>query len=383
MKCPNCGFNQPDDLIFCAKCGVNILDYVKKRRKKRLIQLCILCLIVGSIFAITIIGHKPKEKSTPLIQENTTGFSKPQPPKVPHQATPKKVKRKVKVSSQSPPTKKELSLTALPATRSNTAQVPFKPENLAKVEEEVKKANEPLTAKDWFRKGLALDDDSDEEIKCYLEALKLNPKFAPAHYRLGAIYFRQADYDVADEHFIKFLQFATKREREQYDIHVFYSPEEVEDMLFAQEKTGEEAISEEKKQSPEKSEEVKTAIPFTSFKNHVLVSVLLNNKANVLMLVDTGAGMTLLSTDMARNLGLDTEEGGVVRLRALDRDISAKTSKLSSIKLAEIEKKDFPIAIFPIKLGKKGPKGILGMDFLKGLDVHIDSQNQKLFLAPH
>ncbi len=384
MICPNCGFNQPDDLDFCAKCGVNVKEYARKKRKKRALQLLMVLCLAGIILAFSFFIQKPDKKTPPFQQKSPSSVSqKPAPPELLVRRSPRPKQAKSGPAVEHKP-KSDSFVPALagPLSPPGNKEPEKKTRITAPSAEETAKTPETLTAKDWFEKGLALDDDSEEEIHCYLEALKLNPKFAPAHYRLGAIYFRQADYDTADQHFLKFLRFASKEDKDLYDIHVFYSPEEVEDMLLYQDKPGRESEEEETKASAEKSEEVKTAIPYTSFKNHVLVNVILNESLHELMLLDTGAGMTLLSAQTAKKLGLiNVDQGKFVTLRVLDRDIKARTSRLSSIKIAGIEKKDFPVAIYPIRLGNKGPKGILGMDFLKGLDFHIDSQNHKLYIS--
>ena len=96
-----------------------------------------------------------------------------------------------------------------------------------------KKESEQLSAKQWFEKGYELDDDSEAEIECYLKAKELDPKFAPASFRLAAIYFRQANYELADREFASFLKNATDEDRQNYDIYVFYSSADVERLSAA------------------------------------------------------------------------------------------------------------------------------------------------------
>ena len=78
---------------------------------------------------------------------------------------------------------------------------------------------------------MALDDDSDAEIEFYQKAIELDSEFAPAHFRLGAIYFRQANYDLAEKEFVEFLRYASGNDKITYNISVFYSSDYLEGLL--------------------------------------------------------------------------------------------------------------------------------------------------------
>ncbi|MBZ0298830.1 MAG: tetratricopeptide repeat protein [Anaerolineae bacterium] len=54
-----------------------------------------------------------------------------------------------------------------------------------------------LTAEEWLERGLALNDDSDEEQHCYTRAIELNPAFAAAFYNRGIVRRRRGDLDGA------------------------------------------------------------------------------------------------------------------------------------------------------------------------------------------
>jgi len=55
------------------------------------------------------------------------------------------------------------------------------------------------TAEEWFYKGVDLYDQGnyDEAIKCYDEAIKLNPQYAEAWSSKGNALVNQGDYDEA------------------------------------------------------------------------------------------------------------------------------------------------------------------------------------------
>jgi tetratricopeptide (TPR) repeat protein len=69
-----------------------------------------------------------------------------------------------------------------------------------------KRQSETFTPAEWFERGRALDDESEAEVEYYEKAIELDPEFVPALYRLGAIYYRRANYELADQQFAKFLK---------------------------------------------------------------------------------------------------------------------------------------------------------------------------------
>ncbi|MBN1201015.1 MAG: tetratricopeptide repeat protein [Anaerolineae bacterium] len=54
-----------------------------------------------------------------------------------------------------------------------------------------------LTAEEWFNRGLALFYNSEEEIACYTEAIRLNPQYTDAYYNRGHARRKQGDLDGA------------------------------------------------------------------------------------------------------------------------------------------------------------------------------------------
>ena len=54
-----------------------------------------------------------------------------------------------------------------------------------------------LTAQEWFEKGFKLDDNSDDEIHCYTEAIRLKPDFADAYNNRGVARYDKGDLDGA------------------------------------------------------------------------------------------------------------------------------------------------------------------------------------------
>jgi clan AA aspartic protease (TIGR02281 family) len=222
-----------------------------------------------------------------------------------------------------------------------------------------------LTAREWFEMGRALDDDSQEEIRCYLQALRLERGFAAAYYRLGAIYLRQAEYDLADQAFTRFLRFASDEDKRLYDIHVYYSIEEVETLL---------------EDTSRETSENKTIVRFRQVQGQIQIPVRINRDLTANMLLDTGAGITLLSGEMAERLGLETDTSELKSLQTIGQEIEAPLTRLEMIELGGLSKKDFPIAVSDFDVADGSFDGILGMDFLGEYDMYIDNQSNSLIL---
>jgi clan AA aspartic protease (TIGR02281 family) len=254
-----------------------------------------------------------------------------------------------------------------------------------------------LTSKAWFEKGRSLDDDSDSEIAFYQKAIELDPKFAPAYYRLGAIYFRQAEYDLAAENFSTFLLYASETDRQTYNIELYFSPEDLEAIREATEEPSPEEVEQEVAAEPaevesaetaeevstETSEEVESIVRFSTTNGHMVVPVLLNESRNTSLLFDTGASITVLSTQLAQSLGLEAAAGKTIRLKTVAADVKAKVATLDSITVGGLSRSDFPVAVVDLDLDTSGRfEGILGMDFLVNYTIRIDNQANRIFLSP-
>ncbi|MGA1826067.1 MAG: tetratricopeptide repeat protein [bacterium] len=64
-------------------------------------------------------------------------------------------------------------------------------------------AGEREHAKQWYQKGEALSDNSEEELSYYQEAIKIYPDYAKAYNRIGEIYKARGNYSSAVEAFTK------------------------------------------------------------------------------------------------------------------------------------------------------------------------------------
>ena len=377
MICPKCEFSQPDD-IYCANCGVNVENYLRKKKKTRYkggITIALLCIVALAAAKFFFIGNEAekseiskKDESTQRLQ-TTPPIDSPRPPR-----------------SRSQPVRQ----------RGTTAK-----SSLDEPKQQVAPQSEPggktLSAREWFKKGLSLDDDSDAEIESYQKALELNPEFAPAYYRLGAIYFRQAEYDLAAENFAKFTLYASDPEKQAYNVELYFSQEDLEilreameepapveeEQEVAAEPEGAETVETVEEVSTETSEEVESIVRFSSTNGHMVVPVLLNGSRNADLLFDTGAGITVLSRDLAQSLGLAPEAGRSIKLKTVAAEVQAQIATLDSITVGDFSRADLSVAVVDLNLdGKRRFEGILGMDFLSNYTIRIDNQTSKIFLSP-
>ena len=257
-------------------------------------------------------------------------------------------------------------------------------------------AEAQLTARQWFEKGRALDDDSEAEMQFYQRAIEVDPKFAPAYYQRGAIFYRQANYDLAEQEFVSFLQYATEEDRAEYNIYLYYSGAEIERLLAegrqAQEEESKEKSAEVEEEQGEEGgpestavaeEAVQTIVRFSAANGHMVVPVVLNDFVEASLLLDTGAGITIVSMDLARHLGFQLRSADYVRLKTIAADVKAPLRRLNSIRVGELSRKDVPVAVADLSLVGEGKfDGILGMDFLSHYALHIDSERSTITLSP-
>ena len=409
MLCPKCGFSQPDE-IYCVLCGVNIERYVRKRKRKQY-KACIFIALIGvAAFSIAKYINSIHHAGSPeTLSKDDYNENKPQVKD--NNLTGAKSYRLVtggELNSQrktdarlrdKPP--KEPPRPDRPEDKRLSGEESSRKSLLDQQKAEHRHEVEGVTgtAGQWFEKGRALDDDSEAEIQCYQKAIELDPEFALPYYLLGSIYYRQANYELADQEFAGFLKYASEADREAYDIYLYYSLADVE-RLFEEKVKGQFPAEETEKETPsqaeketgeatgeetgqETSEEVMTIVSFSPIDGHITVPVLLNGFLDARVLVDTGAGITILSRELARNLRLEGEAGSSITLKTIAMDIQAQLARLDSIQVGNLSRNNFPVAITDLPLGEKRKfDGILGIDFLNNYKIHIDNENNRIVLTP-
>jgi predicted aspartyl protease len=112
--------------------------------------------------------------------------------------------------------------------------------------------------------------------------------------------------------------------------------------------------------------------------NQVLVPVTLgydSKEAEALLLLDTGASITLLYQEIAAQLDIRKTRKSIFRL-AGGQEITANVAKLSYIKVGPYVKENISAGFIEYKGSSNVFKGLLGMNFLRGLEYKIDFRNQ-------
>jgi clan AA aspartic protease (TIGR02281 family) len=120
--------------------------------------------------------------------------------------------------------------------------------------------------------------------------------------------------------------------------------------------------------------------------NAVLVPVTLGYRGKVIetrLMLDTGASMIALHLEIAKALNIDLRRFKRVRPRvAGGKSITAYVGQLDYVQAGPIKKEDILVSV----IEHQGPpvpfKGLLGMNFLQGLEYHIDFENQVINWNP-
>ena len=123
-------------------------------------------------------------------------------------------------------------------------------------------------------------------------------------------------------------------------------------------------------------------VGFTKCQEGVVVAVSFNGKVDAMMVVDTGAALTVISENLAARLEIAANKvkQDIELILADGSRIPAKFVILDSLKVGGAEAKSVGAAIVKVKI-PNGVDGFLGMSFLKNFSFSMDMTKQKLILS--
>jgi predicted aspartyl protease len=114
--------------------------------------------------------------------------------------------------------------------------------------------------------------------------------------------------------------------------------------------------------------------------NQILVPVLLGygrKEVEALLILDTGAAFMALHRDVAERLEIKEFEKGKARV-AGGQIIDADMARLGYVKVGPHKKEGLIAGILDFQGPAAGFDGLLGMNFLKGLEYNVDFENQRI-----
>jgi clan AA aspartic protease (TIGR02281 family) len=124
----------------------------------------------------------------------------------------------------------------------------------------------------------------------------------------------------------------------------------------------------------------KASIPFEKQGQVVIVEATLNKKASAKFVVDTGASYTMISSAVAKELDIDTEQQHrTAPFQTANGIIQAPLVSLDSINVGGMEIRNLTAAVHDI-LADSRVAGLLGLNFLSNFRMDIDTQKGVLHL---
>lgn len=127
-----------------------------------------------------------------------------------------------------------------------------------------------------------------------------------------------------------------------------------------------------------------TTIPFTLFKNRPYVDVMINRKGPFRLVVDSGAGISVVSFEAAKNLGLTAvAKGGRARAVGGAGSFPIIYGFLDSLKLGDAEINSVPVYFRSMPTDKEAPDaipadGYLGLSVLNQFILTLDYANSTM-----
>jgi clan AA aspartic protease (TIGR02281 family) len=124
-------------------------------------------------------------------------------------------------------------------------------------------------------------------------------------------------------------------------------------------------------------------IPLEKIGGSFVVQVILNKERTAHLIVDTGASMTVLSTNIAIDLGiLGTTDTELLTVNTAGGSVQVNMNYLSSLTVGNAQAHNVAVAIHDLPDIPEQIEGLLGMSFLKHFLITLDAEHARLILRP-
>ncbi|MFQ5851372.1 MAG: retroviral-like aspartic protease family protein [Candidatus Binatia bacterium] len=122
----------------------------------------------------------------------------------------------------------------------------------------------------------------------------------------------------------------------------------------------------------------KIVVPFTRHGNRIIVEGIVNGRATVKFLVDTGAELTSIPRALARPSGISLHTSIAIPIAGIAGTVVEPLVRIDSLRVGEAEVRDLEVLI--MEGGPLFGQGLLGANFLSGFQVGIDYAESQLIL---
>lgn len=131
------------------------------------------------------------------------------------------------------------------------------------------------------------------------------------------------------------------------------------------------------------TQESDITIPLQKIGGSFVVQANLNKERTAYLIVDTGASMTVLSTNIAIDLGiLGTTDNELLTVNTAGGSVQVNMNYLSSLQVGTAQSENVAVAIHDLPDIPEQIEGLLGMSFLKHFLVTLDAEHARLILRP-
>lgn len=141
------------------------------------------------------------------------------------------------------------------------------------------------------------------------------------------------------------------------------------------------SLAQESNQDSNKDSDI--TIPLEKIGGSFVVQVNLNQERTAHLIVDTGASMTVLSTNIAIDLGiLGTTDTELLTVNTAGGSVQVNMNYLSSLTVGNAQAHNVAVAIHDLPDIPEQIEGLLGMSFLKHFLITLDAEHARLILRP-